>query len=146
MCDMNCCVWLVSGAKSLLQTSQTPRLYVRLVTPPKSRRATHTLLPPTIVIASTHTQAISCFRHSVGVSCLRGRLGLPLQSEYLLARGCMLSYTTTGSIVKPSLNVFLKAIDQPDVMDTILVMPSVSYADEVLTRYLFWCRLYCRRD
>ena len=69
----------VSGSK--FQTRQAPRLYVRWVSPSKSHKAAQALLPLTIVTSSTYTQLIGSFRRLVGVSCLRGRLGLPLQSE-----------------------------------------------------------------
>lgn len=68
---------------TMIRARRVPRLYVRLMTPSKSRKATLSLLPATVVTAATYVQTISCFRHSVGAACLRGRLGLPLQSEWL---------------------------------------------------------------
>ena len=66
---------------SILRTNQTPRLYVRLLSIPRAKKALYDLLPPNIVTSSLYAQPLACFRHLVGVAFLRGRLGLPLESE-----------------------------------------------------------------
>ena len=75
-------VFTASGGilPAVLRTNQTPRLYVRLLTTSRTKKTTYNLLPPTIVTSSLYTKPITYFRHMVGCSFLRGRLGLPLQS------------------------------------------------------------------
>ncbi|XP_064390187.1 nephrocystin-1-like isoform X2 [Halichondria panicea] len=91
---------------AILRTNQTPRLYVRLLNVPRARKAVYDLIPPRIVTSALYAQLLGFFRHLVGVAFLRGRHGLPLES----------------CITKPSLNVFLWAIDQPDVIDATLAL------------------------
>ena len=132
---------------SVLRANQTPRLYVRLLNPSRSLKAALTLLPSTVVTCSLYTHVIGCFRQLVGAAFLRGRLGLALPSESCGQWSLNINFTIENSLSplsllslslslplslsrslpctdyvnKAALNVFLKALDQPDVMDFTLV-------------------------
>ena len=133
---------------SVLRANQTPRLYVRLLNPSRNIKAALTLLPLTLVTCSLYVHTIGCFRQLVGGAFLRGRLGLALPSElymptwtiwtisfdiFVISLSLSLSLSLSAILPPPSLslpsdfvnktalNVFLKALDQPDVMDFTLV-------------------------
>ncbi len=66
---------------AILRSNQSPRLYVRLLNAPKAKKALYNLTPTRLVTSALYAQLLGCFRYLIGVAFLRGRLGLPLESE-----------------------------------------------------------------
>ena len=106
---------------------------MRLSASTRAQTASFSLLPATILTSSLYVQAITCFRHTVAQAFISTRLGLPLPSECVCVCVCVAGIVFTIPVIplrciffvdyvnKPSLNVFLKALDQADVMDSTLV-------------------------
>lgn len=65
----------------ILRTNKTPRLYVQLLAVTRAKKTNYDLLPPNIVTSSLYALPLSCFRYLVGLAFLRGKIGLPLESE-----------------------------------------------------------------
>lgn len=91
---------------SILRANQTPRLYIRLLNPPRSEKAICSLLPSTLITCSLYVKPIGCFRQLVGEAFLRGRLGLTLPSKEINLFPCNLDHwcKMEGSLMPSSPN------------------------------------------
>ncbi|XP_065910611.1 nephrocystin-1-like isoform X2 [Dysidea avara] len=91
---------------ALLRSRRIPKLYVQLVNSNKQTKTQLSWCPSSLITTRSCVPLIACYRQMLGSAFMRERSGsvLPFQ------------------INKPALGVFLRATDQPDVMDVLMTI------------------------
>ena len=76
--------------------------------------------PSTLVISKLYVPLVGCYRQLLGSAFMKARSGSILPRKELYCSHAVYIHVV-DYVNKPALGVFLRVIDQPDIMDATLV-------------------------